>query len=419
VSAGAPDVRIEVVFTPATLHSRLRMKAIVRLLGAALLCLPLAATPSPAAELHPEVKLEARYDDNIRSSDPREDDILRVVAPGLWMTSKGPFGDWYAWGRRSLTWYSPETSLPRSTTDAANVRVDRSGPIDLKIRGDYRRSRDDWETTDQSVFVPGTYRSGTGTGDLGLRRLETGVRIAAYNYSRPDQNDATTQQASASIFPIRGKTQDWLVTYRGRRLVMSGHRALTSQAALVGFRRRNTPMIGTHLEGGVTRVDYEEGDGWVTQGAFTAGLTIYDPGTDRKVASVVVERDAATTFLADAERHFGGILLSGEWRRRLDAVGGYTANPMIEQRVTASLADSLGAHMTLSVEGSYGWTRAFRGPESGADAWSAGVFWTVPLAPGVSGTLGYDFLSQEDRDRPIPLDYDRNRIILSVTGWIP
>jgi hypothetical protein len=419
VSASAPGVRIGAVFTTATLQ-RVSMKEIVRVLGAALLFLPFAATTTSAAELHPEVKVEARYDDNIRSSDPREDDVLRVIAPGLWMATKGPFADWYAWGRRSLTWYSPETSLPRSTTDAAIVRIAREGrPVELRIRGDYRRSRDDWETTDQSVFVPGTFRSGTGTGDLGMRRLETGVRIAAYNYSRPDQNDATTQQATVSIFPIRGKTQDWLVSYRGHRLSMSGHRSLTSQAALVGFRRRNTSFIGTRLEGGVTWVDYHEGDGWVTQGAFTAGLTIYAGGEDRKVASFVVERDAATTFLADAERHFGGVLLSGEWRRRLDAVGGYTANPMVEQRVTVSLADSLGERMTVSVEGSYGWTRAFRGPESGADAWTAGVFWTVPLVTGVSSTLGYDFLSQENRDRPVPLDFDRNRVILSVTGGIP
>jgi hypothetical protein len=92
---------------------------------------------------------------------------------------------------------------------------------------------------------------------------------------------------------------------------------------------------------------------------------------------------------------------------------------MIEQRVALVLSDSLGAHMSVSLEGSYGWTRAFRGPESGSDSWRAGVFWTVPLATGVSSTLSYDFLSQEDRDRPVPLDFDRNRIILSLTGEIP
>lgn len=420
MSAPAAGARIPPVFVTLTRLSRPRSKGIVRALAAAFLLGPLVATAASAAELHPELKLEGRYDDNIRSSDPREDDLLRVIAPSIWATTTGPFAEWYVYGRRSLTWYSPSTSLPKSTTDAATVRMDRAGhPVELRIRGDYRRSKDDWETTDQAVFVPGEFKSGTGTGDLVLRRLETSVRIAAYNYSRPEQSDATTRQIGLSLFPIRGTSQDWVVSYRGRQLDMAGRRSLSSQAALAGFRRRNTSLIGTRLEGGVTRVNYEEGDGWVTQGAWTAGVKIYDPDGNDPVASFLVERDAETTFLAEAERHFGGALLSTSWRRRLDAVGGYTANPMIEQRVAVSLTDSVGAHMAVSIEGSYGWTRAFRGPESGADEWRAGVFWTVPFTAGLVGRLSYDFLHQEDRDRPDPLDYDRNRVTASVTGGIP
>jgi hypothetical protein len=408
------------VFVTLTFISRRRWKGIARACAAALLLGSLAGTAASAAELHPELTLEGRYDDNIRSSDPREDDLVRVVAPGLTARTSWPIAEWSLYGRRTLRWYSSETGLPKATSDAATVRAVRAGsPVDLRLRADYRRTKDDWETTDQSVFVPGEYQSGSGDGDLILRRLETGARIAAYNFDLPEQNDATTKQAWLSLFPVRGKAQDWLVSYRGRRLDLSGHRSLTSHAALAGLRRRNTPSIGTRLEGGITRVNYEDGSGWVTQGAFTAGLTLYDPGKDVPVASFVVERDAATTFLAEAGRHFGGALLSASWRRRLDAVGGYTANPMIEQRVALVLSDSLGARMSVSLEGSYGWTRAFRGPESGSDSWRAGVFWTVPLATGVSSTLSYDFLSQEDRDRPVPLDFDRNRIILSLTGEIP
>ena len=408
------------VFTTLAARFHFQSKKIVRVAAAAILLGPLAASGASAAEIHPELKAEARYDDNIRSSSPREDDILRVIAPSLWVRTQGPIAEWYAWGRRSLVWYSPSTSLPKSTTDAAVVRIVRAGrPIDLRIRGDYRHSKDDWETTDQAVAVPGQFQSGTGTGDLVLRRMEVAGRIAAYDYSRPEQNDATTKQAWVSLFPVRGQTHDWVVSYRARRLDVSGQRSLTSHAALVGFRRRNTASFATRVEGGVTRVSEEAGGDWVTQGAFTAGITLYDPGKDTPVASLAVERDAETTFLAEAGRHFGGALLSASWRRRLDAVGGYTENPMIEQLVEVKLSDSLGAHMTVSVEGSYGWTTAFHGPESGSNAWRAGIFWTVPLATGVSSTLSWDFLSQEDRDRPEPLDFDRNRVILSVTGGIP
>ncbi len=420
MSVPAPGARIPPVFVTLTVASHRRWNGIARACVSALLLGSLAGTPASAASLHPELKLEGRYDDNVRTSVPRQDDFVRVLAPGLSATSAWPLADWFVWGRRSYTWFSPESELPRETTDAALVQgVRAGGPVDLRLRADYRRSKDDWEQVDRSLLVPGAFKSGSGIGDLTMRHFEAAARIAAWNYVQPEQNDATTRQIRLSALPLGGETFDWLVSYRGRQLDLKGQRSLTSRAALAGFRRRHTSRVGSRLEAGVAKVNYEDGTGWVTQGAFTAELTIYDPEKDRPVASIHVERDAATTLLAEAGRHIGGILLSASWRRRLDAVGGYTANPMLDQRVALALEDSLGTGMTVSLEGSYDWTRAFRGPESGSDAWRAGIFWTVPVATGVSGRLSYDFLSQEDRDRPDPLNFNRNRIILSLTGEIP
>jgi hypothetical protein len=422
VKAARPDARIAAVSPiPSPILSLRRGVAGLVRAGAWILLLGwLAAAGASAATLRPELKLEARYDDNVGASDPPEEDLVRVIAPGLGITSSWPLAEWRIWARRSVTSYSRAGSLPVSTTDAASLRArTHSGaPVDLRFASDLRRSRDDSEPDDRSLLVPGDFRSGTGTGELSSRRLEASGRVAAWNYRRPERIDATTRQAQITLLPIRGRTHDWLVSYRGRQLDLSGRRVLTSHAALAGFRRRHSARVASRWEGGVAEVDREDGSGAVRRGAFTAGLTVYDPGRDTPVAEIRVEHDAATSVEAEARRRLRGALLSATWRRRLEALGGYDVHPVIDQRVGLSLADTLGRRMVVSVEGSYAWTRPYRAPGSGSDTYRAGASLDVALASWVSGRLGYDFLRQEDRDRPDPLDFRRNRIILSLTGAI-
>jgi hypothetical protein len=417
--AGARIAPVPSIFAPVPIPFRFA-RGIVRAAASVLLAGPLASPDASAASLHPELTLEARYDDNVRASDPREDDLVRVVAPGLGLITTWPLADWRIQARRSVTSYSRSGSLPVSTTDAASVRAStREGrPYELRLASDFRRSRDDFEPDDRSLLVPGDFRSATGTGELLFSRLEVGAWVAAWNYRRPDQADATTRQLSTSLLPLRGRTHEWLLSYRGRQLDVSGRRALTSHAALAGFRRRHTRRLGSLWEAGVADVDREDGTGWVRRGAFTAGLTLYDPDRDSPVAEIRVEQDATTSVAAEARRRIGRALLSTSWRRRLEALGGYELGPVVDQRVSASLADTLGGRMALVLEGSYAWTRPHRAPGSGSDAWRAGASWTVPLTGGISGRLGYDFLRQEDRDRPDPLDFRRNRVVLSLTGQV-
>src|SRR5688572_22662639 len=389
------------------------------LLGAAWVAC--AGVPTPgvrAATLRPELKLEARYDDNIQALDHGRDDLVSVIAPGLFAAGAGPILDWRIWARRSIAFYTRAGSPPTSTTDAASLRAEtrsRERSV-LRVWSELRRSRDDLDPDERSVFVPGKFRSGVGTALLKCAILEASARIGAWDYSRADQSDATTKQLQGSIVPARSRTHDWLVSYRGQDLSVDGRHALVSHAALAGYRRRHSTRIGSHLEAGVVEIDDRDGSPKRRRPAYTAGLTLYGRAGDTPVAEARVERDAATAVAVDARRRVGNGLAAASWRRRLDAEGGYDPHPVLAQRVTLMYADTLRHASVVSVEGGYAWTRSYRAPEAGSRTYRAGIFLETPVRTWVIARLGYDFLRQIDRDRPDPLNFRRSRITLSLTA---
>jgi hypothetical protein len=371
-----------------------------------------------AATFSPELKLEARYDDNVRASEHGNDDLVRVVAPGLRGTGSGLVWDWSVWARRTFLFYTHPT--PWTTSDAASLRAGYNARNRGYVRAysEFRRSRNDLEPDPRSVYVPGKFRSGAGTVNLALTRLEASTRLAAWDYSRPDQFDATTKELQASLLPIRSRTQDWLLSYRGRELSVGGRRAHTSHAALAGFRRRHSAHIGSRWEGGVAEID-DPGSPRLRRGAFTAGLTLYGRDAVEPIAEVRVERDVVTRVVAEARRRVGNGTALAAWRRELNAVGGYASRPVIDQRVSVSLADTLGRWMVVSTEGSYSWTERYRAEGPGSHAVRAGVSLSRPVLRWATGRLGYDFLEQNDRDRPAPLHFRRSRIAVSLTASLP
>jgi len=382
----------------------------------------LALSPSGAlaATLSPELKAEARYDDNIHAAEHGEDDLVRILAPGLRSSGSGPAWNWDAWARRSIYFYSHPSVSPTITSDAASLSAGYNARNRGYVRAysELRRSRNDLQPDARSVFVPGRFRSGEGTVNLATTRLEASTRLAAWDYYRPDQFDATTKQLRASLLPMRSRTNDWLLSYRGEELDVAGRRALASNAALGGFRRRHSARLGSRWEAGIAEIR-QPGSPTLHRAAFTAGLTIYGQGLDEAIAEVRVERDAATTVEADARRRVGNGVALATWSRRLNAEGGYASHAVLDQRAGISLADTLGPGMIVSTDGSYTWTRPYRAEAPRSHEVRAGVSVSRPLQRWLTGRLGYDFLDQTDRDRPVPLRFRRNRVALSLTAAMP
>jgi hypothetical protein len=371
-----------------------------------------------AATISPELKLEARYDDNVRASSHGDDDLVRVVAPGLRGAGSGLVWDWSVWARRSFLFYTYPT--PWTTSDAASLRAGYNARNHGYVRAysELRRSRNDLEPDPRLVYVPGKFRSGIGTVNIALTRLEASARLAAWDYSRPDQFDATTKELRASLLPVRFKTHDWLLSYRGQDLSVGGRRAHTSHAALAGFRRRHSAHLGSRWEAGVAEID-DPGSPRFRRGAFTAGVTLYGRDEIEPAVEARVERDVVTAVVAEARRHMGNGLALAAWRRELNAEGGYASRPLIDQRASLSLADTLGRGMVVSTEGSYAWTQRYRADAPRSHAVRAGVSLSRPVLRWATGRLGYDYLEQNDRDRPAPLHFRRNRVSLSLTAALP
>lgn len=416
------DVRVPPVLPTPTLSSlRLAFSRLCRTscrLAGLILITSLAWSDLPAATLEPELLLEARYDDNVGATRSGTGDLVRVVAPGLAAHSSGTVTDWRVWARRSVISYMSSGSPPTSIYDAASLRAGYTAKTRSYVRlySDFRRSRNGLEPDDRTVLVPGKFRSGVGTAILHVSHLEAAARVAAFDYTRPDQFDATTKRLDATLLPVRSRVHEWLLSYRGQEFSVSGRRALTSHAALAGFRRRHSARLGSRLEAGVAEIDDRDGTPRRRRAAFTAGVTLFRQESDEAVAEAQVERDAITAVAVEARRRIGNGLVTATWRRRLDAAGGYDAAPVRNERVSLAVADTLGPVTVVSLEGSYGWTRAYRVAGSRSDTFRAALFLTRPVHRWVTGRLGYDFVRQTSLDRPNPLDFRRNRVILALTA---
>jgi hypothetical protein len=385
-------------------------------------CLILAAalawSGASAATLEPELTLEARYDDNVGATRHGAGDLVRVVAPGLAAAGTGRAVEWRASALRRVISYTNSGSPPTATYDAASLRAGYTAKTRsyLRLYSDFRRSRNGLEPDDRNVLVPGKYRSGVGTAILHVSHLEASARVGAWDYSRPDQFDATAKRLDATLLPVRSRVHEWLLSYRGQELSVSGRRALTTHAALAGFRRRHSARLGSRWEAGVVEIDDHDGSPRKRRAAFTAGVTLYQQGNDETAAEARVERDAITAVAIEARRRIGDGLVSVTWRRRLDATGGYDPTPVRNERVSLALADTLGRSTVVSLEGSYDWTRAYRVVGSRSDTFRAGVNLSRPVHRWITARLGYDFVRQTSRDRPDPLAFRRNRIIMGLTA---
>ena len=371
--------------------------------------------------LSPELKLEARYDDNIDRRENGSGDLVRVITPGLGAARAGRIASWQVWGRRSLISYTQSAASP-TTTDAVSLRAAyaRSAQTSLATDLQYLRSKDDLQPDQRSVPVSGQFKDADGTANLTLLGLEASAQVAAWDYSTPDRTDATTRRLAVNFIPMRTRTHAWLLSYRGQELDLSGKRSLASAAVLAGFRRRHSRRLASEWGLGVAEVKDRPGASAARRMAVTAGLKIFrrDPG-EEVIAEARLERDAATTMKATVRKRLPIGAASVNWETRLNAEGGYYTQPTVARRASAAIVDTLAPGTTLSFEASYGWTRPFRGPEHRADTYRAGAFLSTPVQPWINGRVGYDFLRQTDPDRAVPLNFRRSRLVLSLTAVIP
>ena len=291
------------------------------------------------------------------------------------------------------------------------------GRTSAEVSLDGRRSRNDSEPDQRAVLFPATYRSGAGAVSVNTAHFEAFTQVSALNFKKEDRSDGTAKRLELSLLPMRSRTSALLVSYRGRELDLNGSPALTSNAALAGFRRQHFAGLASQWELGAAKVDYRDGARKPVRVAVTARVTLYGRGPNKPVvADAKLERDAATTMSAMLQRRSPLGVASAKWETRLEAEGGYYTTPVMVRRLSLALVDSLGSRTTLRIEGSRDATRPFRAPGLRADTYRGAISLSVRVHTWVKGNVGYDYLRQTNPDRAVPINFRRSRFIASLTA---
>lgn len=374
-------------------------------------------TDASAMDWKPELKVEARYDDNVHEGEHGIGDLVWVIAPGLGVTRPGRIANWRAWAGRSMLFYSSSATSP-TTTDAASLRgaYRPGGRTSVDIVLDGLRARNDSEPGQRSVVFPASYGSGTGVANLNSTHLETSVRVSALNFRNESRADATTKRLGVSVIPVRTRTSAWLLSYRGEELDLNGSVRLASNAAMAGFRRRHFAGLGSQWELGAAKVDYRDGSPTRTRAAVATRVTVYGrEASEPVVAEMKWEQDVTANVSAMLQRKTPLGTASATWSRQLEAQGGYYTVPVIVHRLSIALVDSLGPRTSVRIEGSHDATRPFRSPGYRTNNDRAGIFLSTLAHSWMIGRIGYDFTQQTNPDPALPIHFRRGRVIVSLS----
>ena len=378
----------------------------------------LAPTGASALDLKPALKLELAYDDNVGETEHGTGDFLWIIAPSVGVARPGRVTTWQAWARRNVRLYSRLTSFS-TTSDAVSARVAYTPSVQTSASADFKfwESGDVFDPDQGSVLFPSIHRTGVGTAHLTLTGLETSGQIEAWDYSRVDLSDATTRRFALTLLPTRSRTTAGLISFRVMEMDFNGNQGLGSNVARLGFRRRHTTAIASQLELGGALVDYHDGTSKAARPAIAARVVLYGRGPGEPViAEASLERDATTTLTAMLRKRLPIGTATASWETGLEAEGGYYAHPVTARRLSFALVDTLGSRTTISMEGSFGSTLPFHAPGLRADNFRAAATLSAPLLSWVTGQAGYLFVEQTDPNRPIPLNYRRSRIFVSLTA---
>jgi len=382
---------------------------------------PLPPTGASALDLDPDLRLELGYDDNVHQAEHGTGDFVWLIAPGMGVARRGGLTTLQASAHRSMRFYSSRSTAFSTANDAASFRAAYAPSTQTSANVDFKfhESRDTFEQDQGSVLFPSSYRSGAGTADLNLTRLETSGQIEAWDYAGANLSDATTRHFALTLLPVRTRTTAGLVSYHLTQLDFNGRRGLESNVAQLGFRRRHTATIASQLEVGAAIVDYQDGTPKTTRPAVAARVILYGQGPDKPVvAEASLQRDAATTMTAMLRTRLPIGIATANWETALEGEGGFYTHPVTARRVAFALVDTVGARTTITMEGSYAWTFPFHAPGLRADTYRSAITLSVPVRSRVTAQTGYKFVRQVDPNRADPVNYRRGRIFVALTAGL-
>jgi hypothetical protein len=341
-----------------------------RLLAAAAIGV-LAHSGALAGAWTPALEFGLRVDQDRRETDARQDSVLGFISPKLGLDSGTSISRLQV-SVEGLFGYSLEPATPGSEP--------RSRSLDLVSNHTSLRAGTSWSKLD-SLYVGGQHLISHDPIDLGLgawsartledirewdawgrgslRRMEGAYRIDGWSYPAAGERDARATEWSASVVPVRIRDEAWLVGWRERRLGLGEVASVISRAAVVGYRRRLSPLLWLALEAGGADVQY--GDGTRERGPV-AGVTLNAVDVEPGILTprVHIWKDVATNVTAEVGHRLGSGRMTLRWEALADVQGRISRDPTFLRELSVGVQDTVARATLVAIEASYGRTRLLR-----------------------------------------------------------
>ncbi len=382
--------------------------------------LPAAAI---ASRLDPMIDFESRYDDNILREKNGTDDFVTLVTPELWWRGESPLTRFELGARRRFYSDSRIQSL-RTQTDAGMLGFDHTLSEQSRLRADYQvqHSRDPlaFEPATRILEGEGRTRMQRGHASFETWRTSLDYRYGNWAYADSGLTDARSHRAHARLYLTRTGVDSWFAAYRREDYEIEGNPTLTSNTGTLGVKRAISERIEAVVEGGV--VERNLGDGREPDRRGTGALEL-TASTASPIAPLSLRARAARQLANTAEVEIAqggfGINWSVGWERVIDAEGGFYRDPVVSERWTAGVRDTMFGGTVFSVRGSYG--RAHPTGEGGRRTrlYRAVAGYRLPVFRWLTQKSEYEFVQQGESGSSEPVDFRRNRFSVSLQAALP
>jgi len=338
-----------------------------RFFAAGVFC-ALAYSSALAGALSPALDFGLRVDQDRGGTVARRDTVLGFLAPRLGLDSGTSISRLQA-SVGGLLGYSREPGLSGSSprarsfdliSDHVSLRAGTawSKSDSLYVGGQHLRSHDpiDLGLGALPALIFRDVREWDAWGRGSLWRLEGAYRIYDTSYPAAGVRDARATSWSASVLPVRHRDDAWLVGWRERRLGLGGTASVVSRAAVVGYRRRLSPLLWLALEAGGGDVRY--GDGMRDRGPV-AGVALDGVDADPGVLTprVHIWQDVATNVTAEVGHRLGNGRVSLRLKSLADVKGEIYSDPTFLRELSVGVQDTVARATLVALEASYGRTR--------------------------------------------------------------
>jgi hypothetical protein len=283
----------------------------------------------------------------------------------------------------------------------------------------YTRSSEPIEVDEDAVVTGGDVFANSGNVGIASFRAEGSLRARSWSYQKAGLSDGHAQGWDFRYYPVRTRDTGWYFDYDGQNLDLD-ERGITAHVVTTGVRRMHASWISSEAEIGGANVHFDDGADAENKVAGAIGLVVERGEQASPIrARFRLAHDVTTTSIAELQRSWEVARITARWESNLDAEGGIYHSPTVSRRLSLSLLASPDDVRRVALDASYRRVRQYRGESVDANILRLGASYSTILNSWLRGRVMYDYTRQEVPPGGRALEFNRNRVTLSMTAALP